>query len=231
MAQADIIEFGALDEPVRQSAEVAASAEAQLDRIDQGVASIEFGALDDEEAPVHLHRPAADDFRPVDPSATEVELTFPTQADVFGGQWEEEEVVIDRYASLEAQSVSRRPRVRSDEGRKIGSSLAKLDAGDAPRADNAPSQRPAPRPMRIEPRIEDAFDDAAFDPASDPVLPPVGGNGFHTIGPAPISLDRFAEDDRDIIVLDDSAQAGHALSPAAPKRQEYRRLFTKLRNR
>ena len=47
-------------------------------------------------------------------------LVFPAGSDPFGGIWEEEEVVIDRYASLESQAVSHRPRVKSEEGREIG---------------------------------------------------------------------------------------------------------------
>ena len=60
------------------------------------------------------------DFSPVDESDTEVELIFHSAHDPFGGGWEEEEVVIDRYAMLEE---ARLRRVASDEGRQIGAAL------------------------------------------------------------------------------------------------------------
>lgn len=245
----DIIEFGMLDEPgCFGVGEQISQAEQQLDRLDRNVA-----ALRDEfdpsaaQTPVMRIAPQPGDFQPIDESSTEVELLFPPGSDPFGGHWEEEEVVIDRYASLEAQAVSHRPRVKSEEGREIGSALAAIDAGkQRTRSSHRRAQDAFPAAVATDIAEEEeiirpitqgigdfnslmnSFD---LDPASDPVMPETTMPLAPSTAPAPVSLRDFA-DDRDIIVIEDGAATPlRNLAPREQKRQDYRRLFSSLRKR
>lgn len=258
---ADIIEFGALDEPAEAQprlakphlaeATVQHAAEVQLEQLDRNVTALsdDFGDLSSSFEPaIQFSRPG--DFNPLDESATEVELFFPASADPFGGNWEEEEIVIDRYASLEAQAVSNRPRVASKEGRQINSALAAIDA-DKPRARSSRLRSvesietvapPRQVTFDLEPEIlppasagglgdfGSLMNSFSLDPANDPVMPET--ELPETSPPlAPISLRDFA-DDRDIIVIEDSSATPlRGLVSRETKKQDYRRLFSSLRNR
>jgi len=244
----DFIEFGALDEPAEERSQPTQAAEMQLDRLDRSVAALhdEFESTVSYEPVFGFSQPG--DFHPLQESATEVELVFPSSNDPFGGNWGEEEIVIDRYASLESQAVSHRPRVKSEEGREIGSALAAIDnnkrpLGTATRKAEAIMQAPAVLPLMDEPEHEtwgtaqaigdfhslmNSFD---LDPASDPVMPELTAPTLHSVKPTPVSLRDFA-DDRDIIVIEEGAATPlRNLAPRESKRQDYRRLFSSLRNR
>ena len=99
---------------------------------------------------------AADDFSPAEASGTEVELIFHGAHDPFGGHWEEEEVVIDRYASLEDQAVRNRQRATTDEGKAIGAAVTAALPGK-PAAGQAPEPLISPALPPLDP---DAGDDA-----------------------------------------------------------------------
>ena len=77
-------------------------------------------------------------------SVTEVELDFPEFGDAIGEQFEEEEIVLDRYAS-DADIFADAPRVSSWEGRQIGSMLEPLDIH------RTQVERPEPMPIVILP--------------------------------------------------------------------------------
>jgi len=246
--ESDFIEFGALDEPAEERVQPTQAAEQQLERLGRGVAALhdEFDAAASYEPTLGFSQPG--DFHPLQESNTEVELVFPPSQDPFGGNWEEEEVVIDRYASLESQAVSHRPRVKSDEGREIGSALAAIDNSKrvlrtSPRKAEAIMQAPAVLPLVDESENEgwntaEAIQEfnsllASYDldPASDPVMPETTLEPQPSAKPAPVSLRDFA-DDRDIIVIEEGAATPlRALAPRESKRQDYRRLFSSLRNR
>ncbi len=68
-------------------------------------------------------RELEDDFQPAGSIGPEIELRFDGPADPFGHAFEEEEVVIDRYASLEADLFADRPLVNSSEGRELAGML------------------------------------------------------------------------------------------------------------
>jgi type II secretory pathway predicted ATPase ExeA len=65
----------------------------------------------------------ADEFRPVGTIGPEIELRFDGATDPFGEPFDDEEVVIDRFASLEAVMWTSRPRVSSSAGRELAALL------------------------------------------------------------------------------------------------------------
>jgi type II secretory pathway predicted ATPase ExeA len=171
---------------------------------------------------------AADDFSPASASGTEVELTFHGPHDPFGGHWEHEEVVIDRYASLE-DAVLRARRTTSDEGRALGAAIsAAAEVAGFADGRKSPATKPGNEPPR-DLHIHGAADDE-FSPASDPLLPE-----HIEMPPATrrktISLRELAGDDRDMIVIDEEQPRPAAPPPGRSRPTEYRQLFSKLRSR
>jgi len=170
-----------------------------------------------------------EEFNPAAESGTEVELFFHGAHDPFGGQWDEEEVVLDRYASLQDTAL-RRQRVTSDEGQAMSAAINAALSGNR-------TVRPAISPvaeMKWQPAIDEVpisisidanFSSLNFSPASDPLLPEEPAMAM----PVPRPLRTLGEDDRDIIVIDDEQPRRAAPQPARPKRTEYRQLFSKLR--
>lgn len=204
---------------------------------------IEFGALDDLPAPsdrvtrfdspsrprhdplsqldaIERHIAAAnDDFDPLSLQSSELELTFESPAALFGEAFEEEEILIDRYASLEAQSLRNRPRVSSSEGRAIATLLG--SASPARRQlgiVSAESQMDAPQ----DDVTAEAFEDP-FDPALDPVMPEY----------LPSVTTNVAAGSHPELVVVDTVGDTHPTQATEPQgrvhRQEYRQLFARLR--
>jgi hypothetical protein len=224
-----VIEFGQLvDEPGKSvvagtiGPSLGDAAIASIDTIGQSLQSLDAPEGD------------AADFSPAADSGTEVELIFHEAHDPFGSPWEEEEVVIDRYASLEDAALRNRERTTSDEGRAISAAVSAvlppqpLVVVAAPSAEEL-AESEAPQTVAAV---------AAFDPASDPLLPeePAAERSLEVNrsardrGPrATISLRSIAEDDRDIILVEEEEPARPA--PTRPRRQEYRQLFSSLRNK
>ena len=189
--------------------DAAASAEVHLAEIDRGLRTIaRADGMDG-------------DFDPATDEMTEVELVF-QQPDPFGSNWDEEEVVIDRYASLEAESLARRPRVRSSEGRQIGAALDEL------RDEIARLDKRLQIPQAEAPTVRPTAPIDDFDPARDPVY--AESVAINT-GERLKSLAPEGGDDRDIIVIEESDDRPLAPTSVKVRRQEYRRLFSSLRNR
>jgi type II secretory pathway predicted ATPase ExeA len=233
-----IIEFGQLDDPepvagtIGPAAHVAAgnaaahAAMAQLDTITQSLARFDEPAED----VVATAASPSDAFVPC-AASTEVELFFDPGHDPFGGHWEEEEIVIDRYASLE-QAALRTQRVVSQEGRALGAAVqTRFEAATSP--PSVPPEPPRVIPV-VHPRPQPGRDgddempatiaaQADFHPASDPVLPEHPAPGRRR---GPLSLRQLAQDDRDIILVE--PQEDDPLPPR-PRRGEYRQLFSRLR--
>lgn len=177
---------------------------------------------------------ALDEFSPSVESNTEVDLIFHDAHDPFGSHWNEEEVVIDHYASLEDAALRNRQRATSDEGRSIGTAVAQA-------LQSHPKVPPPTVSQSIRPFDEDELEDVppvaalaltgtAFHPANDPLLPE---SSAHVERPrrATISLRELAGDDRDIIVVDDDASRPPVPLTGRPRRAEYRQLFSKLKNK
>ena len=124
----NIIEFGELTDrgfnepglmvtspmPDMLSSDAAHNATQLLDQIDDEIAS-----LDLPEGELARNRDA-NEFCGLSAQGTEIEITF---KDPFGQGFDEEEVVIDRYASLEAAALRNRPRVQSVEGQELAVAL------------------------------------------------------------------------------------------------------------
>ena len=232
-----IIEFGQLAEDAGPQTvagtigpKVGEAALAQLDQVHRNVRLLQ----------AESGFPAAEtsdentEFSPAAESGTEVELIFHEAHDPFGSHWDEEEVVIDRYASLEDASLRNRGRATSEEGKQIGALVAA-------------ALEPAPQVVLVTPLKNDDAEPAPvpavaatakFNPASDPLLPEEPAERPARVQHefsrrATISLRSIAEDDRDIIVVDDE-QPPPAVTPpptGRPRRQEYRQLFSSLRNK
>lgn len=159
------------------------------------------------------------EFSPLSSSGTEIELIFHGSHDPFGGRWDEEEVVIDRYATLEDAAVRRR-HVTSPEGRALSAAVSlAATQGSCPSPESLPPSEPA--------AITITSPD--FHPASDPLLP---DESYLTTErrAVPVSLAALAQDDRDLIVVTDAADVSQP-QPPRPRRPEYRQLFSTLRGK
>jgi type II secretory pathway predicted ATPase ExeA len=103
------IEFGALqDDEDTFTSDPAQSVHEKLDCIDLKLAELEEMELCPPTPPT--------DFQPR-ASVPELEVTFTNREQLFGAAFDEEEVVIDRYAALDASVLKSRPKVSTPEGR------------------------------------------------------------------------------------------------------------------
>ncbi|MEX2027856.1 MAG: AAA family ATPase, partial [Pirellulaceae bacterium] len=197
------IEFGQLDEgPVAATAQLeipsgdplGENALAELNEIDQSLRRME----DESELPACAL--AEDD-------AARAELEG-TAHELFGGGFDEEEVVIDRYASLESRPLPPRSRVASVEGRAIGQALAGHDEPieAVSEVDSTGEDVEVDWPMVRAIEAADETDDELADhatsgdyrPADDPVLPELTEPPQPS---APLALRPAGDDDRDIIIV------------------------------
>src|SRR5262249_9281896 len=169
---------------------------------------------------------AADDFSPGTGGGTEVELLFHGAHDPFGGHWEEEEVVVDRYALLE-DAVLRRQRVTSDTGQAIGAAVSAAVGHQDSRNDGR-LQMSGTDGCSADERASSR--DAAMDinPADDAQLPQETPDEQQRR--RPVVLRAVTQDDRDLIVVDDDVSPASPPIVSQPRRPEYRQLFSKLRS-
>src|SRR5262249_9457392 len=121
----------------------------------------------------------------------------------FGEPFAEEEVVLDRYASLEADLFGRLPTVSSREGSELGKLLA------------AHALPPVASTLPLKPTMETDNIPAAQTFETSPQAPPANT----------LNDDEL---DADIIVVEDHPH-GSTLSAPLARKQEYRQLFAKLR--
>jgi type II secretory pathway predicted ATPase ExeA len=205
---ASIIEFGALDDLPDPSD--------RITRVDAPVRSSDpLSQLESIER--HIIAAQNDNFDPLAAHPSEVELVFNNPLQPFGGVFTEEEVVIDRYASLEAQALKNRPRVSSSEGRAIATLM-----GAKPARQQLGIVREEPIAAPQHETTSEAFEDP-FDPASDPVMP--------EYTPAVTTNVAAPATTPELVVVD---TLGDARTPPAETtgrahRQEYRQLFARLR--
>jgi type II secretory pathway predicted ATPase ExeA len=196
---ASVIEFGQLTDEVRSSppsnASMGEAAVASVEAISRTLDSL------DEDEQNEPSDPREADFAPP-LGTTEVELVFHGAHDPFGGQWDEEEVVIDRYASLEDAALRSR-RVVSDEGRTLGAAVSAAVA-DSARFESVLPARRAEAAHSADSRGEQCN-----------VVP----------------LKSVPDDDRDLIMLDQEEPQRPAPTSVRPRRPEYRQLFTHLRSK
>jgi type II secretory pathway predicted ATPase ExeA len=227
--QGGIVEFGQLSDAAERtgdrgratgnSEQVAAAAVASLESISRTIDTLSIESL----TSGIVVGDGLEDFNPAAESGTEVELFFHGAHDPFGGQWDEEEVVLDRYASLQDTAL-RCQRVMSAEGQAISAAIsAALD--NRRTADQLiPPDANTPWLPNIDEAPISISIDSDFSPAGDPLFPEEPAMAM----PAPRPLRTIGEDDRDIIVIDEELPRKPTPS-ARPKRMEYRQLFSKLR--
>jgi type II secretory pathway predicted ATPase ExeA len=224
---AGIVEFGQLrDEPTVVAGTIGPST------ADKTVATVDaisqtLDALQVEQATGIITGTAADDFSPAAASQTEVELFFDGAHDPFGGQWEQEEVVIDRYASLEDAAL-RGGRVTSEQGRAMGAAVSAAAQGSQSEAGPAAKREAADNPDRAEAATIGGAPE--FHPADDPLLPEEPQTDERPRRAA-VSLRSLGQDDRDMIVVDDDQSQQPAPLASRPRRPEYRQLFSTLRKK
>lgn len=213
-----IVEFGELDElPAEPS---------KITRFDAPITRRSHDPLEKlAEIERHLETVVNDDassFEPLGMYQPEVEMVFAAPQHPFGGSFEEEEVVIDRYASLEAQTLRSRPHVTSREGREIATLMG---TGAAHRKLGIVSADTSYE-SELAPVTESEAQDDPFDPASDPVMPDyypqVSENTIPTRTVAVV-------EEPEVIVVDRPGEASTAEPSGRAKRQEYRQLFARLR--
>jgi type II secretory pathway predicted ATPase ExeA len=225
---------------------------------------VEFGTLDDtadlpeaipfrsatEPPPLHVAR-GVDAFGETDPAsagaggpsqhggfgAGEVDLDFPEFADTFGEQFEEEEVVLDRFAS-DVEIFADVPRVTSWEGRQLGSMLEPLDI-PSPRA-----TRPEPAKVKLDTTHAQGEPLTTVLPlgsltAPEIVCAPPAGFTLEADLPAggrtTVVADegstfwagaRRLPEERELLVVENDVLPP---APQPPRKREYRQLFAKLR--
>lgn len=215
-----IIEFGQLEPLSDRPATETFDPTARLEEIEEQVALVA-------EDFVTTATQFDDDFHPAGRIGPEVELTFPSTRDPFAESFEEEEIVIDRYAALDARVLENRPQVRSEEGRRIASILPEAPKArhQAPSHSQPVAVAASPKPVAVQLRPVHDDVDIVFPPdeSLEPLTTPVT---------TAAELDEEAHDDRDIILIDDDEESFPVNShkPAGrATRQEYRGLFARLR--
>lgn len=217
-----VIEFGSLD--------------------DEGPAAVPFRvaqAVGDPTGPLHqLDQIQAhiadidDDFTPAGSIHPEIELDMQSPASSFQSQFEDEQIVFDRYTTIETDVLANCPKVRSSESGELGALLTDAAApvrpkvavaaqswpGGIPDEPSAAPGRATRKTTRIEPAAE------AIKPAA-PVAAP-------SATPASKSQTELPEpDDSDLIVIEDTVESTPAPVSARVRRREYRQLFAQLRGR
>ena len=214
------------DELQETSAEIRAGE--NLDRLDRGLSAldsaegIELGTFGDAYEDVL-------EFEPLGDAATQVELTFHTPANPFGEGFDEEEIVIDRYANMAANYVSDLIDQQDGVG-EIAAQIVELARHTAESARPAAVTSPPAANEVEQPVLEIEFSKAvAMEPAvpdadfSEPLRVHGGSDTFHP------ASDPVLPEDTSVTRRDKPrCEPGGA---ARPKRREYRTLFSTLRNR
>jgi len=214
--KSDVVEFGSLDEaladefpqavPFRIQPAQPASANATLDRLEE----------------LALEADAIEDFQPAGAIRPEVELVFPNP---FDEHFSEEEVIIDRYSSIQVDTLANRPLVRGAESHELAALLTAAEPGPVLFAAETPT---------------DSLSIGSVNAAKQEVTPSslTWPGGTPTAGPIPpsrataASLDMLAREDDDLIVIEEPSD--HAVptpnaNTSQVRRKEYRQLFAQLR--
>jgi hypothetical protein len=176
-------------------------------------------------------------------SPPQVELNF-TQHNVFGDGFEEEEVILDRYAALLAAQPQTTPEIELPPA--IAKTVPKaIEAATKPsatpavvRKQEAPKEVPT---FNIVADAEAAFSSvidtlqAEFNPADDPVMPEEPATLVQPPkDPQHVQAAKLAElpaDDRDILVIEPDRRREDVDNFTTSRRRNYRQLFSSLRKR
>lgn len=218
---ADVIEFGGLDDDDLEFAPPAAT-------------ESDFASTVDHLAELEEHVDAmADEFRPAGSIRPEVEFVLPDLIRPRDETFDEEEVVLDRYAELDASSWSGLPQVSSREGRELSRLLERYSQTNTA---NRAVVRPAPKPD-----VQEVSHAAASSPrtlgsvvqTSTLQQPAATSPDVALTQLACVETSSSVDPDDDLIVVEDDADCSEVVirRPIAPvRRQEYRQLFARLRH-
>ena len=161
----------------------------------------------------------------------------PRAIDPFGGEFADEEVVLDRYAAWDSE-LRRRPHVRSSDGEQIAAALRQAVRAE-PRENVENCLVDSIQEMRNAAQKVIAPESPAVESSANPlVITPqiVAGFGHwdeqlwtaHVVPPAASGI--WPGDDRDMLVIEDGPADPESLSSGGRVvRQEYRELFGQLR--
>jgi type II secretory pathway predicted ATPase ExeA len=211
----NVIEFGGLDDEPSESDDTMA----------QPAPALRVALTPDESAP----NPAAqvaeiqqalasldDDFQPAGAIRPEMELVFDDLSNPFSEEFEEEEIVVDRYTTICRSSQQEHPMVFTRQESEQLQPLRPAASVSPSVAAPAASAPPEPRAYPAEHAYETPA--ATANPVELETVP------LRAESPAPV-------DDESLIVVeddyDDDVPRPH--KPAPVRRQEYRQLFAHLR--
>jgi type II secretory pathway predicted ATPase ExeA len=230
-AEHDVIEFGGLDDVVDSGIDTPTTVtsldpEQRLDEIEQQVTELSDDFQNDE-------------FRPAGSIVPEVELSIPelnrpAPGGPFGGDFDQEEVVDDRFGSLETaptpvteQPLTEQPVAEPPADERRLSVVA--ETGPEPAPEQPPEQINVDQPATSEVAPIENFE--SFIAAADPVYPDVvaddAGEPHVQYEPA---ADVVEPDDSELIIIDDAEEDRPAPRTVLPiRRGQYHQLFAKLR--
>ena len=143
-------------------------AELSTDTLDGQPLNLDFQGDDSPE--VVLSWPGAPETTPPDTAPPEADQ--PSKVDPFGDAFEEEEVVIDQYASLELEAFRGRPQVIGDESLELATALPPISASDVISVGDEAAQA----------TDEDVSEQAAIDPPALAANPSVSPEAEHVSG-------------------------------------------------
>ncbi len=228
--ESTVIEFGQLEPEETDDSTADQNVEPREGELDQHQVEVRFDEIEqhvDDAASDDEAVEAADDSTFEIPSAEAITVSPPhvqivvdVPATPFDGEYDEEEIVIDHYAALDARSIRKRPVVSSVESREIAAALLLIQ-----------TTHTVTRHDVVE---EQESIEVNFDPASDPVMPDsevqfTAEDAAQS--PAATIQQPTDQDDRDIIIVEDEngSAVRRKVRMEQPRRQEYKQLFAKLR--
>jgi type II secretory pathway predicted ATPase ExeA len=187
---------------------------------------------------------ADDDFQPAGSIRPEVELTFQSLSTPFH-TFDEEEVVLDRYTSIERDTLANRPLVRGPESRELGAMLAPLTQQAQLSNSSASAYWPGGTPSSFSTIADGSGDEhvtshswekATNTTSSDAEQRPLTATVSNSAKVTPVGSHSawVQTNDDDLIVVEEpheSVTAAQNSPKPVARRQEYRQLFAKLRNR
>ncbi len=221
-AAGSVIEFGELsDDGLQAALRSDTQTVAESDRLPRVIApDDDFDSIEESVADTGNDLPLADDrFAAASLIRPHVELVHRGPHNPFDEPFAEEEIVIDRYATLDAGEFRDRPKVSSAEGREIAAALRTIGSPPAAPSTTIPlsiaESTPETKEIASEEHVamaETIVEATAQESAVD-------------------VLHDDDWDDRDLIfVEEDFARVDAAVGTTGKaRRQEYRQLFTRLR--
>lgn len=225
VAAASVIEFGSLDdEDTGPAAPAVASLTAEAVSESHTIEVAVHASDNLERIEAHLGR-LEQEYTAEESMKPHLAFAFRESGKTGGRRFEEEEIVVDRYAELDAVQATR-PRVQSQEGRSLWPMLQPF-AGAQPAASNVrpattpPATATRPRPAEPASVAASAPQPAVFGPTT------VAAKPLPQAAPPAVSIDN----DDDLIVVEEDIDTLSITTARRPpvRRQEYRQLFAKLR--